>query len=132
MNITDLTVPGVWRCPKCQFTQVNQTLAPNGVGADTRPHLWPCPNDGRDMVPVTWREHAADLEKMLDTMLNHQCNTVISRVEFVRGGMGPDTVLVTMITGQVLQIGLEGANLYETRGSLEGCAEPLGGLVFPR
>jgi hypothetical protein len=65
MNITDLTVPGVWRCPKCRFTQVNQTLAPDGIGADTRPHLWPCPNDGRDMVPVTWREHAADLEKML-------------------------------------------------------------------
>jgi len=132
MNITDLTVPGVWRCPKCQFTQVNQTLAPDGIGADTRPHLFPCPNDGRDMVPVTWREHAADLEKMLQTALDNQCNEVISRVEYIRGGMAPDTVLVTMATGQVLQIGLEGVNLYETRGCLELCAEPVGGLVFER
>lgn len=70
MNIADLTVPGVWRCPKCQFTQVNQTLAPDGIGADTRPHLFPCPNDGRDMVPVTWREHAEELELRLIGVLD--------------------------------------------------------------
>ncbi len=132
MNIKEIQVPGVWRCPQCRFTQHNQILAPDGIGVDTRPHLLPCPNDGRDMVPLTWRDHAADLQQVLETLLNNQSNSVISRVEHIKGGMGPDTVLVTMITGQVLQIGLEGVNLYETRGSLEFCAEPLGGLVFPR
>lgn len=132
MNINEIQVPGVWRCPQCHFTQHNRTLSLSGIHANTAPELRPCPNDGRDMVPLTWKEHCADLEQMFDKMLNNQSNSVISRVEHIKGGMGPDTVLVTMITGQVLQIGLEGANLYETRGSLELCAEPIGGLVFPR
>lgn len=131
MKASDLYVPGLWRCPQCGFIQHNQILAPTGVFASTAPELRPCPNDGRDMQPVTWREHAKDLEKTLDTILDGQCNEVTSRVEHIRGGMGLDTVLVTMQTGLVLQIGLEGVNLYESRGSLEQCAEPIGGLVFP-
>jgi hypothetical protein len=76
------------------------------------------------------RHQMQEMERLLQTALDNQCNEVISRVEHIRGGMGPDTVIVTMITGQVLQIGLEGVNLYETRGSMEKCGEPVGGLCF--
>lgn len=55
-----LHVPGIWSCPKCGFTQHNRTLsAANGaIGVNCRPELRPCPNDGRDMQPVTWKELA--------------------------------------------------------------------------
>lgn len=78
------------------------------------------------------RDQMERMERELQAALDNQCNEVISRVEHIRGGMAPDTVLVTMATGQVLQIGLEGVNIYETRGSLERCAEPVGGLAFPK
>lgn len=61
----------------------------------------------------------------------HTENSVINGVDFIPGGMGPDSVLIKLTTGRVLQIGLEGCNLYQSQRAFQQCAEPLGGLVFP-
>lgn len=56
-----LHVPGMWRCPKCSFIQQNAYMRPDGsTSANTTPELRPCPNDGHDMIPVTWEEHARE------------------------------------------------------------------------
>lgn len=57
-NDPNLYVPGMWQCPQCGFVQQNSILAPNGVFANAAPELRPCPNDGRDMNPVTWKHYA--------------------------------------------------------------------------
>ena len=87
-------------------------------------------DDTEHGVDYVTRAEAEALADRLEHLQKQQCNTVIQRVEFIRGGMGPDTVLVTMVSGQVLQIGQEGANLYENRVSLESCRQPQGGLMF--
>lgn len=52
-------VPGHWQCPKCNFYQVNSILHPNGISADRRmPEQ--CPNDGTEMIAVTWKQNAQD------------------------------------------------------------------------
>lgn len=60
-----LYVPGLWECPKCGFTQQNRVLhAQSGaVSVNTAPELRPCPNDGRDMQPVTWQSLAEFSQK---------------------------------------------------------------------
>ena len=60
--------PGVWVCDKCGFTQFKSILhTQNGaISTDARPHLEPCPNDGRDMRPVTWKERCEDLAKICE------------------------------------------------------------------
>lgn len=62
-------VPGMWECPKCNFTLTKNILAPAGVFVDQKPHIEPCPNDGRDMVPLTWKKLADDLSKVTEQKL---------------------------------------------------------------
>lgn len=52
--------PGIWECPQCGFTWQKNILSPAGCFADARVNLEPCPNDGRDMVPVTWKKLSQD------------------------------------------------------------------------
>lgn len=52
-------LPNHWRCPKCSFYQVNSILAPDGIFADKRTPEQ-CPNDGTEMMPVSWKENAKD------------------------------------------------------------------------
>lgn len=61
----------------------------------------------------------------------HTENSILTGLQFIPGGMGPDTLLLKLTTGRVLQIGLEGCNLYASETSLQQCGEPLAGLVFP-
>ena len=52
-------LPNHWQCPKCNFYQVNSIMHPNGICADKRtPEN--CPNDGTEMMPVTWKQNAQD------------------------------------------------------------------------
>lgn len=52
-------LPNHWQCPKCNFYQVNSILAPNGIFADKKtPEN--CPNDGTEMLPVSWKQNAQD------------------------------------------------------------------------
>lgn len=69
----DIYVPGVWRCPQCEFQLVRSTLfvASGEVGVSRKDieEPEPCPNDGALMVRLTWRERALDGEKrLIDTM----------------------------------------------------------------
>lgn len=59
-----LYVPGLWICPKCNFTcQKNYLYVKTGnIGADLS-QAEPCPNDGETMRRVTWEEHAKDAVK---------------------------------------------------------------------
>lgn len=52
-------VPGHWQCPKCSFYQVSSILHPNGISPN-RETPEQCPNDGTEMMPVTWRQNAQD------------------------------------------------------------------------
>lgn len=72
MEASKLFVPGMWECPQCGFTQMNNVLSPAGVFASTTPELRPCPNDGRDMQPVTWEKHAKQLEKSFGEVLDER------------------------------------------------------------
>lgn len=62
-------VPGMWECPKCSFTLTKNILAAAGVFVDQKPHIEPCPNDGRDMVPLTWKKLADDLSEVTEQKL---------------------------------------------------------------
>lgn len=66
----DIYAPGMWKCPHCNFRQHNAVIAPNGVFANDKPELRPCPNDGRDMVPVTWKELAKENEAIAIKYMN--------------------------------------------------------------
>lgn len=70
MNATSLHVPGHWECPHCGFQQIKSILAPGGVYTDTAPPLEPCPNDGRDMIPLTWQRACENQEKVLTQLLD--------------------------------------------------------------
>ena len=51
-------VPGHWRCPKCSFYNVRSVISASSgeVSRDPRTGRSVCPNDGADMVAVTWDE----------------------------------------------------------------------------
>lgn len=61
-------MPGVFRCPKCEFQLRKQTIS-TGSGeigtSDTDRESEPCPNDGTMMVHVTYKEMLADYDKRL-------------------------------------------------------------------
>jgi NTP pyrophosphatase (non-canonical NTP hydrolase) len=65
-------MPGDWKCDGCGFTQHNRVLAPNGVFADMKPELRACPNDGRDMRPVTWKEASEENYQAAMRFLNER------------------------------------------------------------
>ena len=52
-------VPGHHQCPKCHFYLQKSILHPNGMSAD-RSMPENCPNDGTEMLPVTWKQNAQD------------------------------------------------------------------------
>lgn len=68
----DLYVPGLWRCPKCNFQQVLTILSPSGVFANLKLHTEPCPNskcNGARMLRVTWKQSNTDTARALETQL---------------------------------------------------------------
>lgn len=77
------TIPGEWVCPKCNYFETRVILNPatGRSGPNPTPAL-PCPNDGEFMVPLTWKQHALDLRKMLDgfiarTLTQHEAYVVL-------------------------------------------------------
>lgn len=60
--LRDLYVPGVWKCPHCEFQLARTTLnVVTGEASVTKAQIEetePCPNDGTWMVRVLWRERA--------------------------------------------------------------------------
>lgn len=72
MEASKLFVPGMWECPQCGFTQMNNVLSPAGVFASTAPELRPCPNDGWDMQPVTWEGYAKQILKTCSQMIDER------------------------------------------------------------
>ena len=54
-------VPGHSECPRCSFYCVQSILHPNGISPDKRiPDQ--CPNDGTEMMPVTWFKHTRNMQ----------------------------------------------------------------------
>lgn len=66
-----LYVPGTWRCPKCGFTLTMSVMhvESGNVGVDLAVPTEPCPNDGRDLQPVTWKERCAELAAMCEQQM---------------------------------------------------------------
>lgn len=61
-------IPGSFRCPKCGFvltkTVINVTTGETGTREQERQGE-PCPNDGTDMVHVTYKEQCEYLSERL-------------------------------------------------------------------
>lgn len=65
-------VPGSFRCPKCGFVLSKQTMfvASGTIGiSESDLNGEPCPNDGTDMVHVTWQERAIELSDRLSEVV---------------------------------------------------------------
>jgi hypothetical protein len=61
-------MPGVFRCPKCEFQLTRSTfcVGTGEIGTTEKDReSEPCPNDGTIMVHVTYREVVASFEKRL-------------------------------------------------------------------
>lgn len=63
----EIYVPGLYRCPKCDFIQSKNIIyAESGhVAADTSLADLDCPNDGEKMQQETWKDYALGTEKAL-------------------------------------------------------------------
>lgn len=60
-------IPGTWYCPQCQF-QVNKRIlyAKSGnVGIDHRNEGEKCPNDGTELLPLTWEQDARAMGELM-------------------------------------------------------------------
>ena len=64
-NDVHLFIPGCWRCTKCHFvltrTSINAHTGDFGTTAADREDSEPCPNDGTEMVRVSWKERCKEL-----------------------------------------------------------------------
>lgn len=64
-------IPGEWVCPECGYFESKAILNPsNGTSGPNPEPALPCPNDGEFMIPLTWKQHALDLRKMIDGLLS--------------------------------------------------------------
>lgn len=65
-------VPGSFRCPKCNFVLAKQTMfvGSGTIGiSESDLDSEQCPNDGTDMVHVTWQERALELSDRLSEVI---------------------------------------------------------------
>ncbi len=65
-------VAGSYRCPKCNFVLSKQTMfmASGTIGiSESDLNSEQCPNDGTDMVHVTWQERAIELSDRLSEVV---------------------------------------------------------------
>jgi hypothetical protein len=65
-------IPGVFRCPKCDFELSKQTMcvATGNIGTHERDRQSEeCPNDGTWMVPVTYQERVAQYADLFEETL---------------------------------------------------------------
>lgn len=67
--MSDAPMPGAWVCDFCEFQLQKSVLTPNGVFANDSPLNEKCPNDGRLMRPLTWREANESLFKRATELL---------------------------------------------------------------
>jgi hypothetical protein len=58
--MSELTVPGKFKCDKCGFVLMSTNLYVKSgtIGPNYDAHAEPCPNDGEKMRPFTWKEEA--------------------------------------------------------------------------
>lgn len=65
----DQYVPGQFYCPKCDFLLCQSILHPNGISAyNSTPQN--CPNDGTEMMALTWKQYALAANKSGEELLN--------------------------------------------------------------
>lgn len=62
-------MPGAWECKECGFVLNKSILSVNGVFANTSPLNEICPNDGKLMVPVTYKSAFGGLLKACETQI---------------------------------------------------------------
>lgn len=57
-------VPGEWHCPMCSFRLHSRVLyAQTGDVGVNRKQAEPCPNDGTEMQPLTWKQDAEEANR---------------------------------------------------------------------
>jgi hypothetical protein len=61
-------VPGVMRCDRCKFELTRVSLNVNvGTATAGNSEPEPCPNGCGPLRPTTWKEHATEAERALET-----------------------------------------------------------------
>jgi hypothetical protein len=71
--MSELVVPGKWKCDKCGFelTSTNLYVKTGTVGPNyATPE--PCPNDGLPMRALTWKEEAQLGDALIERLLNQR------------------------------------------------------------
>lgn len=61
-------VPGHSECPKCGFHLVQSILHPNGISPNLETPQQ-CPNDGTEMISVSWIKHSQNMQKGQEAIL---------------------------------------------------------------
>lgn len=65
-------VPGVWRCPKCNFRQINSYLNMGDGTITANPKPCDCPNCKKPMWRVTWKDEANEANALLEAIYADQ------------------------------------------------------------
>ena len=70
--MSEHTVPGQWVCDECGFLNVRKVINPDtgAMGTDPTEDSVACPNDGKQMRRVTWKETAENLYERLNERLD--------------------------------------------------------------
>lgn len=95
-SLTDEQMPGAWICDKCGFTLQKNVLHTGdaSISADTSPLNESCPNDGKLMRPLTWREtneefykrHIEDAQKLTALEKRQlESEAIILRLRWIAG-----------------------------------------------
>lgn len=65
------SMPGHFKCPKCNFYLIQKSINLNldivGMNTETPDN---CPNDGTEMLGVTWREHVKNQDEAINSLIN--------------------------------------------------------------
>lgn len=70
----DAEMPGAWKCDTCGFVLQKNVLhtGDGAISADTSPLNEKCPNEGKLMRPLTWREVNEDLYNQVVKLMNER------------------------------------------------------------
>lgn len=89
----EIYAPGVWVCPKCNFTLFQSILhtANGAITANTDSVHEVCPNDMAQMRRVTWKERTEDVAKVCESQVQRAVSAEEERdklKEALRGLLG--------------------------------------------
>jgi DNA-binding MarR family transcriptional regulator len=65
----EITIPGYWKCPQCDFTLNRNDLDIKKAKGGPKDEPFRCPNDGQLLNPETWKERCGQLAASCEQLL---------------------------------------------------------------